>query len=62
MVRMQTEFLEELLRSKSFLEWSLDPAPTAKPSTVNLGRGRSFTYRGKRYTNLVVGRKALRAR
>ena len=52
---MQAKFLEELLRSESFLEWSLDP--TAKPSTVTLGRGRSFTYLGKRYTNLVVDEK-----
>jgi hypothetical protein len=44
-----------LLRSKSFLEWS--PHPTTKPSTVTAGRGRSFTYLGKRYTNLVVDEK-----
>ncbi len=54
---MQAEFLEELLRSKLFLEWSLDPTPTAKPSTVTAGRGRSFIYVGKKYTNLIVDEK-----
>lgn len=49
---MQAEILEELLRSKSFVKWS--PKPTTKPSTITLGRGRPFTYRGKSYTNLVV--------
>lgn len=52
---MQPEILDELLRSKSFREWS--PIPTTKPSAITAGRGRSFLYRGKRYTNLVVNEK-----
>ena len=52
---MQAEFLEELLRSKSFLTWS--PRPTTKPSTVTAGRGPAFVYKGHRYTNLMVDEK-----
>jgi hypothetical protein len=46
-----TEFAEQL-RSQSFLEWS--PGPTPKNPTISVGQGRSFTYLGKTYTNLVV--------
>jgi hypothetical protein len=55
---METALLEELLRSKSFRNWS--PAPkskSAKPPIISLGRGRPFTYSGKRYTNLAVDEK-----
>src|SRR6266566_5674251 len=52
---MQAEFLEELLRSKSFLTWS--PRPTTKRSTVTAGRGPAFVYKGHRYTNLMVDEK-----
>jgi hypothetical protein len=55
---METALLEELLQSKAFRNWS--PAPkseSAKPPTISMGRGRSFTYSGKRYTNLVVNEK-----
>ena len=52
---MQTALSDELLHSKAFLTWS--PKPKAKPHAVTLGRGRSFTYSGKRYTNLVVDEK-----
>jgi hypothetical protein len=52
---METILLEELLRSKSCLNWSPEPKlKSAKPSTISIGRGRSFSYSGKRYTNLVV--------
>jgi hypothetical protein len=55
---METALLEELLRSKSFLNWSPEPkSKSAKPPTISLGRGRSFTYSGKRYTNLAVDEK-----
>jgi hypothetical protein len=55
---METALLEELLCSKSFLNWSPEPkSKSAKPPPISLGRGRSFTYSGKRYTNLVVDEK-----
>jgi|SRR5271165_6654141 len=50
---MPSETLVDQLRSKSFLEWTPEPKST-KPQTISLGRGRSFIYRGKTYTNLVV--------
>jgi hypothetical protein len=43
---------------KSPRNWS--PAPKSKPTkppTISMGRGRSFTYSGKRYTNLVDDEK-----
>ncbi len=46
----QSELIEELLRSKSFLEWSPGPKPT-KPQTITAGRGPSFSYAGKTYAN-----------
>ena len=56
---METALLEELLQStETFRNWS--PAPkskSAKPPTISLGQGRSSTYSGKRYTNLVVTEK-----
>ena len=55
---METALFEELLRSKSFLNWSPEPkSKSTKPPTISLGRGRSFTYSGKRYTNLAVDEK-----
>ncbi len=50
---MEAVRIEELLRSKSFLEWSPAPKPTKTP-TISVGRGQSFTYKGKSYKNLVV--------
>ena len=44
--------LIEKLRSRSFLEWS--PGPKTENPTISVGQGRSFTYLGKTYTNLVV--------
>ena len=44
--------LIEQFRSKLFLEWS--PGPKPKKLTISVGQGRSFTYLGKTYTNLVV--------
>jgi hypothetical protein len=44
-----------LLGSKAFREWSPDPKP--KPEKISFGRGRTFTYEGKKYTNLVVDEK-----
>jgi len=49
---MQTESLEELMRSKSFLEWSPGPKPT-EPQTITVGRGRSFSYKGHTYKNCI---------
>lgn len=53
---METELLDELLRAPSFLCWSPDTKPSKK-ATISLGRGQSFTYQGKRYTNLAVDEK-----
>jgi hypothetical protein len=50
------EALAELQRSSSFLSWTPGPKPP-KPPTISLGRGRSFTYEGKTYTNLIVDEK-----
>jgi hypothetical protein len=55
-VKTETEPLEELLRSKSFLSWSPEPKPGKQP-TISVGRGQSFTYQGKRYTNLAADEK-----
>jgi len=53
---MEPETLTELLHSPSFLSWTPGPKPPKQP-TISLGRGRSFTYEGKRYTNLIVDEK-----
>jgi hypothetical protein len=50
---VQTGFPEELLTSKAFQEWSPGPK-TAKAPTISVGRGQSFTYKGKSYKNLIV--------
>jgi hypothetical protein len=55
-VKTETEPIEELLRSKSFLSWSPEPKPGKQP-TISVGRGRSFTYQGERYTNLAADEK-----
>ena len=47
---------EELLQSKSFLSWTPGAKPPKQP-TISLGRGRSFTYQGKTYKNLIVDEK-----
>jgi hypothetical protein len=57
MITGNDEVREELLRSKSFLNWTPDSNPKRPPPTISFGRGRSFTYQGKRYTNLVVDEK-----
>jgi hypothetical protein len=49
----QSELLDELLRSKSFLPWSPAPKPT-EPQIITIGRGPTFNYLGKTYTNLVA--------
>jgi hypothetical protein len=46
-----TELMEQF-RSKAFLQWS--PGPKPENPTISVGQGRSFTYLGKTYTNLVV--------
>jgi hypothetical protein len=56
MITGNDEVREELLQSKSFLSWTPGPKPPKQP-TISLGRGRSFTYEGKRYTNLIVDEK-----
>jgi hypothetical protein len=53
---MEPETLAELQHSSSFLSWTPGPKPL-KQSAISLGRGRSFTYEGKRYTNLIVDEK-----
>ena len=50
---METEELEEILRSKSFASWSPGPKPK-EPQKITVGRGRTFDYLGKTYTNLIV--------
>jgi hypothetical protein len=47
---------EELLRSQAFMSWTPDGS-VSKPSTITAGSGRSFIYKGKSYTNLVVDEK-----
>ena len=46
----QSEFLDELLRSKSFASWSPGPKPK-EPQTITVGRGPSFRYAGETYSN-----------
>jgi hypothetical protein len=49
------DILEELLQSESFLNWSPDANHVAEPiEPITLGQGRSFLYKGKTYTNLLV--------
>jgi hypothetical protein len=57
MITGNDEVREELLRSKSFLTWSPGRPKPPKQPTTSLGRGRSFTYEGKTYTNLIVNEK-----
>jgi hypothetical protein len=54
---METAVLEELRQSSSFLSWSPDPKSMKTPTSISLGRGRSFTYEGKSYKNLAVDEK-----
>jgi hypothetical protein len=54
---MNPEALAELLHSPAFLSWSPPGSKPLKPPTISLGRGRSFTYQGKTYTNLIVDEK-----
>jgi hypothetical protein len=53
---MQTDIIDELLCSKSFLKWSPQSKPP-KQQTLHAGRGQTFLYRGRNYTNLVVDEK-----
>jgi len=53
MIATNDQLREELLRSKSFLTWSPRPKPS-EPPTISVGLGRSFTYKGRTYKNLVV--------
>jgi hypothetical protein len=46
------ELREELLRSEKFLQWRI---PTKSKSSP--GRGKDFSYAGKKFTNLVVDEK-----
>jgi hypothetical protein len=55
-VEYPLEKTEELLRSKAFMPWTPDGS-VSKPSTITAGSGRSFIYKGKSYTNLVVDEK-----
>jgi hypothetical protein len=50
---MESALLEELQRSSSFLTWSPGPKPVTQP-TISVGRGHSFSYKGKTYKNLIV--------
>jgi hypothetical protein len=55
---METALLEELLQSEAFRNWSPEPkSKSTKPPTISLGRGHSFTYKGKSYHNLAVDEK-----
>lgn len=56
MITGNDEVREELLQSKSFLNWSPNPKPT-KPQAVTIGRGREFIYQGETYTNMIVDEK-----
>jgi hypothetical protein len=56
---MQSELLDELLRSKSFLSWSPD-APNeeaSRPHKETFGLAGPFIYKGKTYKNLMVDEK-----
>jgi hypothetical protein len=44
----------ELLRSKSFRDWSPAPKSKLKLATPVVGRGQSYTYSGDRYVNLMA--------
>jgi hypothetical protein len=52
---MKDETRGKLLCSKEFLSWSLEPVPKPEPGSV--GRGPTFKYVGKKYTNLIVEEK-----
>ena len=52
---MKEETREKLLCSKEFLSWSL--APVLEPEPASVGRGKTFKYGGKKYTNLVAEEK-----
>jgi hypothetical protein len=56
---VETETLDQWLRSKKFLSWSPDlPAEEdLKPHKETFGISRPFVYKGKKYTNLVVDEK-----
>jgi len=53
MIATFDELREELRRSQSFRSWSPGAKPS-EPPTVSLGRGRSFTYKGRTYKNCMV--------
>jgi hypothetical protein len=55
-VELPLEKTQDLLSSKSFLSWSADGSHS-EPTEISAGRGRSFSYKGKKYTNLVVDEK-----
>jgi hypothetical protein len=52
---VKTETREELLRSKSFTSWTSQPRAKAKSGRLFVGQ--SFSYLGKKYTNLIVNEK-----
>jgi hypothetical protein len=56
MITGNDEMREELLQSKSFLNWSPNPKST-KPQAVSIGLGKPFVYRGKTFTNMIVDEK-----
>jgi hypothetical protein len=48
----------ELLRSQSVMSWSLrQEEPAVSSKNGNIGLGPSFSYAGKKYTNLIVNEK-----
>jgi hypothetical protein len=51
---VKKETFNALRSSKYFLSWAPTPAPTAKIERAGSGRGKTFTYVGKKYTNLVT--------
>jgi hypothetical protein len=51
-----------LRQSQRFLDWKPEPhpplgSPKPKPEKISFGRGHTFTYEGKTYTNLIVDEK-----
>lgn len=54
---MENEILEELLRSKKFLQWRSPAKRSNKHHAAAPGRGKDFSYVGKRYTNLVTSER-----
>ena len=54
MIIVDEDLRQELLGSKKFLDWLSKP-PTKKKT--KFGQAESFTYKGKKYTNLVVDEK-----